>query len=571
MAPIADVFHLGILSLLICYLGPDVSASGSKRSTTGSGRPNVLMIIVDDLRPELGAYYDISRPKSMFSRIRTPSINSLASRSLLLKNAFVQQAICAPSRVSLLTSRRPDTTQVHTIEDRYWRNVSGELVTIPQFFKASGYRSVGIGKVFHHGPGSNHDDPPSWSEAYYSVPKESKVHYSDRLHSWRAVLPDERLDRPLPDDYVADRAVETIRALGAGPADPAVARKPFFVAVGFYKPHLPFVFPQQYLDLYPLDDVPVPRHSRVPLNMPDIAWNNWEIRKYPDVSGLGIPDAMGHRLPANVSRELRRAYYSAVSYVDDLIGRVLWQLEASGLGNNTIVALLGDHGWHLGEGNIWGKHTNFELSTRAPLMIRVPGLTDRGLVHEKPVEFVDIFPTLVEASGFDPLPVCPTDSARTPLCTEGSSLFDLMKTTTTASRSSVPDGRNRTPPRRTTRKGFAFSQYPRRGFSVMGYSIRTDRFRYTEWIRHVIRDRPPGDTPSRLRIVHAVELYDHRRDPDETVNVADDPSYARHQAQLSRALQAGWRWALTSDRISDAVGPVGQRVRRVTIRPPKSR
>lgn len=185
------------------------------RDTGGSGRrtprPNVLMIIIDDLRPEMGAYYDIRRPNSVFSRIRTPSMNALASRSLLLKNAYVQQAICAPSRVSLLTSRRPDTTHIYTIEDTYWRHVAGDFITIPQFFKHHGYRSIGIGKIFHHGSGSNHDDPPSWSDDYYSVPKESKLHYYERSKSWRPVTPGERMKQPLPDDYVADKAVELLK------------------------------------------------------------------------------------------------------------------------------------------------------------------------------------------------------------------------------------------------------------------------------------------------------------------------------------------------------------------------
>lgn len=339
------------------------------------------------------------------------------------------------------------------------------------------------------------------------------------------------------------------------------------MAVGFYKPHLPFVFPQQYLDLYPPDDVPLPRRSTVPAKMPDIAWKNWEIRKYPDIAGLNIRDEIDESLPVNVTRDLRRAYYCAVSYIDDLIGRVLWQLEAQGLGNNTVVALLGDHGWHLGEGNLWGKHTNFELSTRAPLMFRVPGMTDGGLIHDRPVEFVDIFPTLVEAAGFPSLPVCPENSADVALCTEGSSLMDLM-TGGDRDKSVSWHLSQAVRPRIKPRKEFAFSQYPRRGFSVMGYSIRTDRYRYTEWIRRVKQRNGDSIRGSHLRIVHAVELYDHSVDPDETLNVADDPAYGRDQVQLGRALAAGWRWALTSNNISEAVG-VRQRVRRVTVRPPR--
>lgn|SRR6218665_110545 len=340
------------------------------------------------------------------------------------------------------------------------------------------------------------------------------------------------------------------------------------MAVGFYKPHLPFVFPQQYLDLYPPEDIPLPSRSTVPTKMPDIAWKNWEIRKYPDIAGLNIRDEIDESLPVNVTRDLRRAYYCAVSYIDDLVGRVLWQLEAQGLANNTVVALFGDHGWHLGEGNLWGKHTNFELSTRAPLMFRVPGLTDAGLIHDRPVEFVDIFPTLVDATGLPSIPICPENSANVALCTEGSSLVDLMTGDDSADKLVRGHPSQSTRPRRQRRKEFAFSQYPRRGFSVMGYSIRTDRYRYTEWIRRSKQRSEDSVRGSRLRIVHAVELYDHLVDPDETVNVADDPAYGRDQVQLSRALTAGWRWALTSNNISEAVN-VRQRVRRVTVRPPR--
>jgi len=311
------------------------------------------------------------------------------------------------------------------------------------------------------------------------------------------------------------------------------------MAVGFYKPHLPFVFPSQYLSLYPIEHVDLPRPAAAPLDtgIPSLARTRWEINKYRDIAALNLTSSdddssTGPPLPDDVTRQLRRAYYCSVSYIDDLIGRIMWELEHQGLADDTVVAFLGDHGWHLGESNLWGKHTNFELSTRAPLMIRIPGQTDTGLVYDRPVEFVDLFPTLVEAAGLDSLPVCPADtdmSWRVPLCTEGASLMPLVRPITSGDR---VNGR--------LRKQVAFSQYPRRGFSVMGYSVRTDRYRYTEWAQR----RPAHRQSLRWRVVHAVELYDHVTDPNETVNVADNPSYSLQRSSLEVLLAGGWRAAM---------------------------
>jgi iduronate 2-sulfatase len=402
----------------------------------------------------------------------------------------------------------------------------------------------------------------------YRPSKQSKVHWYDRENSWRAVDTRDRINDPLPDDLVAERAVKTLRQLGSNRHE----RQPFFMAVGFYKPHLPFVFPSQYLSLYPTEQIDLPRPATAPNNtgIPSLARTRWEINKYSDIAALNITSSdnestSSRPLPDNVTRELRRAYYCSVSYVDDLVGRILWELDAQGLADNTIIAFLGDHGWHLGESNLWGKHTNFELSTRAPLMIRVPGLTDSGLVYDRPVEFVDLFPTLVEAAGFDPLPVCPADteqSWRIPLCTEGASLMPLMR------RSAAAGGSDQRPI-----KQVAFSQYPRRGFSVMGYSVRTARYRYTEWAQR----RSASRQSPRWRVVHAVELYDHKTDPDETINVADSPAYSQRRAALELMLAGGWRAALFPNETVSIEGTVSHRrsghtriiprLRLVTLRP----
>ena len=526
-------------------IGPNSDRQRSHRMFANSTRKlNVLMIIADDMRPEIGAFYNPKKPYSMYPRIKTPNLNSFAVRSLLLRRAYAQQAICAPSRVSLLTSRRPDTTKVYTIDETYWRDLAGNLVTIPQFFKNNGYRTVGIGKIFHHGSGSDKNDPPSWSEEYRQVPKNLKDHWNDRSVSWRAVPPLEREAIRLPDDYVADEAVKLLKEVGPSARD---GSENFFAAVGFYKPHLPFVFPRQYLDLYPENEIELPRRSRVPDAMPDIAWNNWEISKYPDIAALNLKEGTSHvTLPANVTRQLRRAYYGAVSYVDHLVGRVVRQLDVEGLRNNTVVVFLGDHGWHLGESNFWGKHTNFELATWAPLIISIPGMTPQGIVSDIPVEFVDLFPTVVEAAGFSAIPACPVDKTEL-LCTEGESLLGLIPGV----------GKHR-------RKHVAFSQYPRRGFSIMGYSVRTDRFRYTEWIRKKRSD----SRPDRLRTIYATELYDHFRDPDETTNRFNDSAYADQMVHLRRMLQAGWRGAVFPDL---QIPGLRQQIRHATVPPSRKR
>ena len=237
-------------------------------------------------------------------------------------------------------------------------------------------------------------------------------------------------------------------------------------------------------------------------------------------------------VPDATVKELRRAYYSATSWTDSLVGRVLDQLDKLGLADNTIVSFFGDHGWQLGEHGEWSKSTNFDIATHAPMMIRIPGLTDSGPVTEKLTEFVDLYPTLVEAAGLPALPLCPDDSSNVELCREGSSLMPLIHD------ANAPW------------KNASFSQYPRtvrtHGFGhrtvehVMGYSMKTDSYRYTEWAK---LNQAPTYKPD-WNTLYGVELYDHSKDPDENYNVAGEQSYAHLRQQLSQQLRAGWRNSL---------------------------
>ena len=407
--------------------------------------------------------------------------------------------------------------------DHYFRTYSGNFTTIPQYFKEHGYRTIGTGKVFQP-EASGGDDPISWTDPYY-MPRESMAHYQTFDLSWRAVSPAERKRIALPDDLITEFAIEKLKELASSAKS---GTQPFFLAVGSQRPRPPLVYPVEYSDYYPLDDIRLPSNPYAPIDMPYVAWYNNELfRSFDDFKAANITGAFNVTLPENLTIAVRRAYYSTVTYIDDLFGKILQELEDLGLAENTIVSFFGDHGFSLGENGQWEKETNFELSTHAPLMIRVPGLTDNGISTEALVEFVDIFPTLVEAAGLPLLPLCPHNSLETALCREGSSFMPLMKN------SSLPW------------KRAVFSQYFRPDFDqtllqYMGYSVRVDTSRYTEWVGFDhINFAPIWD------VVNATELYDHSIDPEENVNRADDPSYADMRDSLREILHRGWRDVLS--------------------------
>lgn len=492
-----------------------------------SGRKNVLFLIADDMRAELSSYNGRDFPSSIHPPMFTPNLDALAAKSLLLKRAYVQQALCSPSRTSVLTGRRPDTTHVYDLHT-YFREVGGNFTTIPEYFKMNGYETAGIGKVFHAGRASGNDDPVSWSQPYFH----GVDNWEDGHVSWKAV-PDHLLkNKPLVDKQIADHAIATLRNLA--PAAKS-GRKPFFIGVGFQRPHLPFVFPQSFMHHYPKSKIHLPKSQHAPNNMPPVAWSSYqELRNYQDILVLGVNGDINSTLPGNKVLELRRAYYSAISWVDSLVGTVLSELSNLGLANNTIVSFFGDHGYQLGEHGEWCKHTNFELATHAPMMVHIPGKTDKGIVTEKLVEFVDLFPTLVEAADFMPLPLCPEDSTKVLLCREGMSLIPLITN---------PNG---------AFKNASFSQYarPRKDYDVMGYTIRTNRYRYTEWVKFI---RKPIYKPD-WSVSFGVELYDHQTDPNETINKAYHSHSQQLLGRLSNQLHAGWRHALKASSITDIFG-----------------
>uniref|UniRef100_A0A3Q0TBN7 Iduronate 2-sulfatase n=1 Tax=Amphilophus citrinellus TaxID=61819 RepID=A0A3Q0TBN7_AMPCI len=487
---------------------------------------NVLFIIADDLRTSLGCYGD--------SLAKSPNIDQLASKSQVFLNTFAQQAVCAPSRTSMLTSRRPDTTRLYDFNS-YWRVHSGNYTTLPQYFKSQGYFTMSVGKVFHPGIASNMTDdyPYSWSIPAYHPPsfryEKKKVCKGEdgKLHVnlLCAVNVAEQPGGTLPDLESVDEAV---RLLKTRPNDGT----PFFLAVGFHKPHIPFRIPQEYLSLYPLAQMTLATDPDVPERLPPVAYNPWmDLRKREDVQKLNISFPYGP-IPKDFQLRIRQHYYAAVSYMDAQVGRLLSALGDLGLANNTMVVFTSDHGWSLGEHGEWAKYSNFDVTTRVPLILFVPRGTEVSnsafpfidvLSQPDLVELVDVFPTVAYLAGLKVPMYCPDISFQVELCTEGenrayTSLQEQME------RSS---------------EDIAFSQYPRpadtpqensdlpnlEDIKIMGYSLRTWDYRYTLWL---------GFNPKTFQVnvsdVHAGELYLLADDPDQDKNVYDD--YMRKTANL---------------------------------------
>ena len=443
---------------------------------------NVLFIAVDDLRPEINA--------SGSNVIKTPNLDRIAAKGTTFDRAYCQQAVCSPSRSSLMTGRRPDATRVWDL-DTHFRTALPDAVTVAQYFKNHGYHSQGMGKIFHGG----FDDAPSWTVPWetpkapqYATAEAQKLQSTHVDNKGRGRGPAyESAD--VTDDTYTDGKTARLAAKTLG--DLKQSGKPFFLAVGMAKPHLPFVAPKKYWDLYDPAKIYVPAFQKLPAGAPEfVGHTNGELKSYADIPKNGaIDDAL--------ARRLRHGYYAAISYMDAQVGIVLDALEKEGLADDTVIVLWGDHGWQLGEHGLWHKHTNFEVSARAPLIISAPGQKAAGRKSLSLAEFIDIYPTLADLCG---LPK--------PKDVEGVSLKPVLDDAAASVRP------------------VAISQYPRSdaGKTLMGYSIRDDRWRLTLW-----RDRKDNS-------IYATELYDEVGDPHETVNVATKPEHAEVIARLTKFL-----------------------------------
>ena len=481
-------------------------------------RPNILFIAVDDLRPELGCYGN--------KYVISPNIDRLARSGMVFFNAFCQSAVCNPSRASLMTGLRPDSLKVWDLKTEM-RSVAPDVMTLPQYLMKNGYFTTAVGKIYHN----VFPDSLSWSEpemhikgfpfdpdaVYFSdenlahiemrkrqiVANHNEGKFIDRLGEWyvkaRATECIDVPDNAYYDGAQTDYAVRKLRELRD-------RKEPFFLAVGYYRPHLPFNAPKKYWDLYDRSKIPLAENPYLPENMPSMAIsNNQELRGYFDCKNL--PAALDGAVSEDTARLLKHGYYASVSYTDAQVGRLLDALEKEGLSKNTIVILWGDHGWKLGEHRSWAKMTNFEIDTRAPLIISVPGMKAKGKTTTSITEFVDIYPSLCELAG---LPV--------PKGLAGKSVVPLLDN---------PEAGG---------KHAAYSQYLREGgwrgpdgITYMGYTVRTDQFRYVEWYN--------WDTHQ----LAAKELYDHRRDHGENRNIAGDPAFSGTMAELARQLRKCFR------------------------------
>jgi iduronate 2-sulfatase len=477
-----------------------------------AAQPNILFFSMDDLKPELGCYGS--------GHVKTPNIDRLAKSGMLFEHHYIQQAICGPSRASMFTGLRPDTTKVWDLQHTC-REECPQAFTMQEYFKKAGYATAGAGKIMH---GFKNDDPPSWSIPYVHAPDlpyaDGKVpalekYQGEKIHAAFQALEKEKIKGyKQRNQFMAQRnampATECIDQPDAAYPDGAMTGwgidmleqfaeegKPFFLTLGYRKTHLPFVAPKKYWDLFDRDKIDVAEFQKLPKGAPDYAGHTWgELKNYSDV-----PKELADQLDSSKQRELIHGYYACVAYVDAQIGKVLAKLRETGLDKNTIIVLWGDHGWHLGDHGIWCKHSNFEQATHSPLIISAPRLPKAGRAVA-PVESVDIFPTLCELAR---LPI--------PGQLEGTSLVPILKNP------------------KAKVKDFAMSQYPRRG-KLMGYALRTERYRMVVWMDRQITETGKFD-PSK---VDAIELYDYQTDPLETVNLAKNPEYGKRVEDLSKKL-----------------------------------
>ncbi len=455
-------------------LGTAARAAGKER------KMNVLMILVDDMRPQLSCYGH--------AEMVTPNLDRLASQGTLFDRHYCPQAICAPSRIALLSGCRPDTTGIYDLETML-HSKHPEILSLPRHFKNLGYTTISQGKFYHH----RKDDPDAWSHpatAYAGIAKGRGYVLPENVALLEKIKSDrgpafERAD--VPDNAYADGALAD-----AGVAMLAELKdRPFFLGIGFHKPHLPFCAPAKYWDLYDLEKIALPTHHVRPKDAPEIAMHDFgELRNYHGIPPKGPIDP-------KMARQLIHGYYAGVSYTDSQIGRVLDELERTGLADNTLVVFTADHGWLLGEHGLWCKHCNFEEACRVPLIIRMPG-GKAGQRTAALTEHNDLYSTVCELAG-----------APTPKHVEGISLAPLLDD---------PD---------RSWKSAAFSQYPRR--KTMGYSMRTDRYRFTRW-------GTDAEAP--------IELYDYQTDPAGAVNAAHDPKNADLIRDFSAQLSAGWKQSL---------------------------
>lgn len=448
-----------------------ISLWGAGPALAAEAKTNVLVLISDDLNCNLGSYGD--------PLVQSPNIDRLAARGVRFKNAYCQYPLCGPSRASFMTGLYPDQTLIHK-NGVYVREHVPDVKTVPQMFRDSGYFAMRIGKIYHYnvprhiGTGG-HDDPYSWNHTFN--PRGRDVEDEPLIFSLRpgnfggtlSWLAADGTDEEQTDGIGATEAIEQLEKF-------AKTGRPFFLAVGLYRPHTPYVAPKEYFDLYPLEKIKVPQVPEGYFEtIPESARKSLQRRK----EQIDLPEEL--------ARRAIQAYYASITFADAQVGRILDALEATGLAENTIVLFTSDHGYHMGEHGHWQKTTLYENADRVPLIIAGPGVEAAGQSTDALAEMVDFYPTLAELCGLEP-----------PSYVSGVSLVPVLND---------PGARVR---------NSALTQYRN------GYSLRTARYRYTEW----------GENGG-----EGIELYDHESDPVEMLNLAGGPEHAETVQKLSEQLR----------------------------------
>ena len=488
---------------------------------------NVLFVSIDDLRPTLGVYGD--------TIVVTPTIDRLASEGTTFMEAFCQSAVCAPSRASLMTGVRPDSTRVWHLGDKF-REINPAAVTMPQYFSKFGYHTVNIGKIFHN----YMPDSISWDEPDLRPSRYLKEDWLGRdgetFYISEEVNASQRIKR---DSLLKLRSVRYADGWNTGPAWEAAdvhdtmyydgaqnelakvtlsrlskSDEPFFMGLGYFRPHLPFAVPKKYWDLYDPKEIPLAANPALPEGTPIQTLNSmYELRHYDGFGHIPHPTE-SYDLGEDTIRTLKQGYYASVSYVDALLGDLIEHMKEIDIYDHTIIVVWGDHGWKLGDHNSWGKMTNFNIDLKVPIIIRSPDQKMRGKKTYGIVELVDLFPTICELANIE-----------VPDYFQGTSLTALMD---------QPE---------QDWKAAAFSQFHRRpkvsadGKRYMGYSMNTPKYHYIEWYTW---DHESGEKG----VLQNVELYDRIKDPLETKNIALSEDLGAVRSDLSSQLSEGWKAAI---------------------------
>ncbi len=507
--------------LLLCFI---VTTQWSCNKSEPQRKPNILFISIDDLRPALGVYGDTVAV--------TPNIDRFASEGMTFRQMFCQAAVCAPSRASLMTGLRPDSTRVWHLGDKF-REINPETVTMPQYFAQYGYHTVNIGKIFHnYMPDSVSWDEPDLRPARYVKPewlgRDGETFYISEEVNKSQVIKRDSLLRLRPIRYAdgwntgpAWEAADVHDTLYFDGAQTKLAKQtlnrlakmdePFYLGLGYFRPHLPFTAPKKYWDMYDPEKIPIANNPNIPEGSPLYSMNSmYELRHYDGFGKIGHPTSE-YRMSEDTARILKHGYYASVTYIDALLGDLFDHMKMLGIYENTIIIIWGDHGWKLGDHNSWGKMTNYNIDLQVPVILRYPGQDNRGAQTFAITEMVDLFPSLLEIAGID-----------VPEYLQGTSFAPLI---------SNPE---------LNWKKAAFSQFHRRpkvsadGNRYMGYSINTAKHHYIEWYTwdHITGDR--GEYVS-------AELYDREMDPFETKNIAEIEEHSALATSLSEQLASGWR------------------------------